>query len=250
MNICAEKGEYDLREIDERAVQAGSSQTVLDCFVIEQELFILRCASRFVNRYVTKSDDEWSIALAAFFEAVKSYAYTNGSFLSFAELVIKRRLTDELRKQSKYKQEIPTDPYDFSGEPGENEERKFGRAEILEKLAVEPEHTLKEEIEAVTMLLKQYGFSFYDLVSCSPKAGKTKAACARAVTYVAEKPVLCNEMRANKTLPLKIIEENTKVPRKILERHRKYIIAAIEIITGDYPCLAEYMRSFREESNL
>jgi RNA polymerase sigma factor len=34
-----------------------------------------------------------------------------------------------------------------------------------------------------------------------------------------------------------------------LERHRKYIIAAIEILAGDYPCLAEYMKPQREEQD-
>jgi len=31
------------------------------------------------------------------------------------------------------------------------------------------------------------------------------------------------------------------VPRKIIERHRKYIIAATEIVGGDYPHLSQYM---------
>jgi RNA polymerase sigma factor len=44
-----------------------------------------------------------------------------------------------------------------------------------------------------------------------------------------------------------MIEKNTNVPRKILERHRKYIIAAIEILSGEYPYLADYLRYIREE---
>ena len=42
--------------------------------------------------------------------------------------------------------------------------------------------------------------------------------------------------------PIKNIAENTKVPRKILERHRKYIIAAVEIICNDFPLLQEYIK--------
>jgi RNA polymerase sigma factor len=44
-----------------------------------------------------------------------------------------------------------------------------------------------------------------------------------------------------------MIEKNSQVPRKILERHRKYIVAAIEILSGEYPYLAEYLRYIREE---
>ena len=36
------------------------------------------------------------------------------------------------------------------------------------------------------------------------------------------------------------------VHKKILERHRKYIIAAAEILNGEYPLLAEYMNYIRK----
>jgi RNA polymerase sigma factor len=57
-----------------------------------------------------------------------------------------------------------------------------------------------------------------------------------------------SELRRSKQLPLKNIEKSAQVPRKILERHRKYIIAAIEILSGEYPNLAEYLRYIREEN--
>jgi RNA polymerase sigma factor len=54
-------------------------------------------------------------------------------------------------------------------------------------------------------------------------------------------------MKVKKMLPVNVVEKNAKVPRKILERHRKYIIAAVEILSGDFPYLAEYIRFIREE---
>jgi len=36
------------------------------------------------------------------------------------------------------------------------------------------------------------------------------------------------------------------VPRKVLERHRKYIIAAVVILTGDYPGLTDYLDPGKE----
>jgi RNA polymerase sigma factor len=63
-------------------------------------------------------------------------------------------------------------------------------------------------------------------------------------------PVLLSELMNSKQLPLKIIENNLKIPRKILERHRKYIIAAIEILYGEYPYLAEYLHYIREVDDL
>jgi len=54
-------------------------------------------------------------------------------------------------------------------------------------------------------------------------------------------------MRRTRNLPVKAIENSLQIPRKIIERHRKYIITAIEIISGDYPMLCEYLRFVKEE---
>jgi RNA polymerase sigma factor len=235
------------REIDKKAVQALKEKNIFECFLKEQEFYILKCAFKVTNRYITKNDDEWAVSLEAFSQAVNNYNYEKGSFLSFAELVIQRRLIDYLKKQTKYNSEILVDPIVFSGEPNETDEEKLSvKAEILEKITVLPDHTLKDEIEAVTEQLLKYGFSFYDLIACSPKSKKTRAACSLACEFIISNHLLI-EMRNTKNLPLKIIEKNIKVPRKILERHRKYIIAVSEIISSDYPLLKEYLRTFREE---
>ena len=54
-------------------------------------------------------------------------------------------------------------------------------------------------------------------------------------------------MRDSKQLPIKIIEKNTDIPRKILERYRKYLIAVAEILSGDYPYLSEYLSYIKKE---
>ena len=237
-----------LREIDEQAVAASKNPELFNKFAAEKEFFILKTASKDLGKYITKSDDEWSIALSAFSQAIKDYSFSKGSFLSFAELVIKRRMIDYLRNRSKNDSEILVDPFIFSSESDEDDEANtIIKSEVSKKISISPDDTLKNEIMAITDVLLQYGFSFYDLTSCSPKAEKTKLACAKAVRFISENPLLYKEMQASKTLPLKEIEKNTKLPRKILERHRKYIIAAVEIITGDYPYLAEYMRFVRKE---
>ncbi len=235
-----------MREIDKRAVEAAQSEQALTCFLLEYESWILKYASRASMRFITKSDDEWSIALEAFCSAVKAYSFEKGSFLSFAELMIQRRLIDYFRSRNKYRLEFSVSPSVFSGEPEEDGEDAVLTAEIAARTTNSRETGLKDEIEAVSALFSEYGFSFFDLAACSPKSKKTKAACAAAVSYMVSAPLLCGELRRSKNLPLKIIEQNARVPRKILERHRKYIIAAIEILTGDYPGLAEYMRPVKE----
>ncbi|HEX2985436.1 MAG TPA: RNA polymerase subunit sigma [Caproiciproducens sp.] len=234
-------------EIDQLAVKAAEDTRSFEALIHRCESFILKCASKGVHRYITKSDDEWSIALQAFSQAVGGYSPEKGRFLSFAEVVIHRKLVDYLRSQAKYRAEISINPAAFDSPVEEEQENPAMQAEVSEKIAVQPDDSVRLEIESISRRLSDYGFSFFDLTDCSPKAEKTKTACAKAVACLIQNPVLFHYMQESKLLPVKLLEKQTKLPRKILERHRKYIIAAAEIITGDYPCLAEYMRFIRKE---
>lgn len=237
-----------MRDIDIKAVQAANDASQLDDFVKEYEQFIIRCASKITKKYIAKNDDEYSIALCAFVQAVSDYSYEKGGFLSFADLVMRRRLIDYIRQGSRLRSEISVNPILFSSEPDADEEDDIAvKREISDKVSFMQDDSLKLEIEDVSQRLSYYGFEFYDLASCSPKASKTKSACAKAINYIISNPILRKELSEKKTLPIKIIGKNTNIPRKILEHHRKYIIAAVEILTGDYPNLAEYLCFAREE---
>ena len=96
-------------------------------------------------------------------------------------------------------------------------------------------------------ILDEYGFSFLDLTECSPKAEKTKKSCGLAIRTLIASAVLMALMRLKRLLPIKELCEKSGVIRKILERHRKYIIASAEILDGDFPVLASYLRYIREE---
>jgi RNA polymerase sigma factor len=52
---------------------------------------------------------------------------------------------------------------------------------------------------------------------------------------------------AVKLLPILVIEKNKLVPENYWNVHRKYIIAAVEILSGEYPYLSEYMDAVKQE---
>ena len=213
-----------MREIDNMVVQVKDDEKALEDFIRSQEGFIIKAASRTSKHYITKSDDEWSIALSAFVEAVEKYDLEKGSFMAFAELLIRRRLIDWFRINGRNNEEIHVE--DIENEPDTSRETEEIKLEIL---------ALEED-------LRLYGISFMDLADASPKAQKTRDACRKAINWIIENPLIINQMKESKQLPIKIIENNSAVPRKILERHRKYIIAVVEILAGDYPWLNEYVR--------
>ncbi|MDF2609730.1 MAG: polymerase, sigma 28 subunit, FliA/WhiG subfamily [Lachnospiraceae bacterium] len=236
-----------MRELDYLVLEASNNQAILNELIEQNEFFILKCASSVTHHYITKSDDEWSIALTAFVQAIHNYDLNKGSFLSFAELVIRRRLVDYIRSQVKHSMEVSVDPIIFDTDTEDNDTDISIRLAVADQVARENNHSMRLEISSINDVFTEYGFTFFDLTSCSPHAKKTRTACGKAVGFMLNYPLLLSEMRSTKQLPLKIIEKNAKVPRKILERHRKYIIAAIEILSGEYPKLAEYLRYIREE---
>ena len=129
-----------------------------------------------------------------------------------------------------------------------DEAESAGDTESAEMMAEEAAETgsAAEEIGAMQQILSAYGFSFFDLSDSSPKAEKTRRQCALAVRTLIEDTALISRMQASKTLPIRELALRRGVSKKLLERHRKYIIAAAEILTGDYPVLGEYLRPIRK----
>ena len=182
-------------------------------------------------------------------EAINSYDDTKGAFSSFSQLVIKRRLLDQLRKNKHLEYELSVEPGAFEGDVNEDEqtsisyELKSKSAEIsyINESACDRQSTIKDEIEEIGKELSKYGFSFLDLVKCSPSAGKTKKACAVAIKTIIDSKDLLAKMKHTKSLPMKELVEKTCISRKLLDRYRRYIITAVLILDGDYPLLSEYI---------
>ena len=238
-----------MKEIENTIEKAAKDPVLFESLVEQHDFFILKCACEASGKYVSKSDDYYSIALIAFSEAASCYSPEKGQFLSFARMVIHRRIVDHMRSTQKYKAEIPIDPYEFQCEYNQEQDQPSPSLGLAQKL-VEPDSSwLKLEIQAASQTFSQYGFSFFDLTSCSPRSIKTKCACAKAILYLAENEFKLEELRRTQTLPIKNICLSTGLPRKVIERHRKYIIAATEIVTGDYPCLAQYIQFIGKEQN-
>jgi len=240
------KGSYFVREIDNRAINAAKDDAILSDFVKEQKQFIISCAYKTTKKYLTINDDEWSIALIAFSDAVKKYDLSKGAFLSYAETMIDWRLIDYLKSENKKCSEFSVNPSVFDGEQNDNDENINIKIEVTKKISCSQNYSIKDEIEAANAEFKKFGFSFYDLSKSSPKFSKNKSACKQAVNYILENEEIKQEIYRTKQLPIKIIQKNTDLPRKLLEHHRKYIIAAIEILSGEYPYLAEYVSFIRK----
>ena len=230
---------------NKKALEASGDPERRNEFIRDSQDHIIRLASSLSGRIITKSDDEFSIALIAVSEALDKYDEKKGSFWSFAATVMKARLTDLYRRSSKSSPEISLSPTAFEGEVNEEEPGFSDELRLKEKLSDNStviDNDLRDEILALSEELKQYNISFFDLAGHSPKTKNTRESCAKAIKAFFLPPPLIEALRRTGLFPAKEVMKREKLSRKFIDKFRKYLIVSALIIDGDYPGLYEYVR--------
>jgi RNA polymerase sigma factor len=230
--------------LHERVNAAKSSIDEINKLIEEYKPFIVSCAEKTTGRYIKYGVDiESGIALEAFAEAIGSFDPEKGSFLSFSQRVISRRLIDYFRKQKKITPVISLDEYN-------NPERGTGLSdeyEVVDEVSIrkylddEISEYRRLEIDELRRELIPWKISFEDLVKVSPKHKNTKVLCGHIIKFFLQHDELMEQMQKKKYFPVQEIEKGLNIPRKRIERIRKYIIAAVLVKTGGYDYLSEYI---------
>ncbi|MBX6394119.1 MAG: RNA polymerase sigma factor SigI [Alicyclobacillaceae bacterium] len=231
-------------DLGELLTRAKAGDTGVRDQILRQYLpFVAKSASRASSRYISRGeDDEFSIALAAFNEAIDRYDDTRGSsFLGFADTVIRRRLIDYFRSKEMRVRDIPMAEFEVEDE----NEHTYNRIEIQKSLESyrihEAEVARKEEIERYCAWLAEFGITLEELVDLSPKHADARWNAVQVAKVIASNPKFTEYLIQKKSLPLKELMQEVQVSRKTLERQRKYIIAIALILIGDFEMLREYI---------
>jgi len=203
--------------------------------------FIARCVSEVCKRYIDpQSDDEFSIGLNAFNEAILSYSPEKGSsFLTFSKLVVKRKVIDYIRYVQKT-------PIAMSLDDSYDEEQMENPVEVLavkESYREEQDAMfLREEIADFREKLGTYKLSLDQLTEVSPKHKDARESAIAVARTLYNKIELRHYVRKKKKLPLKDLAKQVNVSKKTLERNRKFILAIFIIMEEDYIYLKEYLK--------
>ena len=226
-------------DINARIAEIKNNEEEINRFVEEYKPFIAACTEKLTGRYVRYGeDDELSIAMMGFVEAIKAFEGKRGNFLSFSRNVIKRRLIDYYRKEKRHSKVISLSTY--MGE--DNEDYDLSSGESLEKYAKDNlGENRRLELEQLGGELSEYDISFFDLAAVSPKQDRTHKICNEIVGFLLSRPELIRLVKEKKYLPVAEIVNALRVPRKIIERSRKYIIAVVIIASGDYQYIRDYV---------
>ncbi|WP_461610452.1 RNA polymerase sigma-I factor [Cytobacillus kochii] len=237
------------RTIEEEvyAIQNGDRQ-LRDVFIDKFRPFVAKSVSLVCRRFIYDSDDEFSVGLIAFNDAINNYNRAKGtSFVSFAEVVIKRRVIDYIRQQSKH-QNLSLDASQHY-EDGSNEQASAlieSEISIRGYLEIQDQQARKEEIIKFTNDLSLFGISFKEIVKCSPKHADARRTAIEIAQLIANDVMLKDMLYSTKKLPIKHMESRIKVSRKTIERNRKYIIAMTLVLCNDFIYLKDYLKGVLE----
>ena len=238
------ENEHDLAA---RVDAAKTDNRAADLLIEDYLPFIRAETAKFLQRPVADGqDDELSIALIAFHEAILGYSSGRGAFLAYASMLIRSRLIDYRRKEARHSHVLSLDvPEGEDGVPRGDlvaDERDHAEELVLRQAT-------RAEIEELTEQMEDFQGSLADVADNCPRQERTLTACRRAMQYAKEDPALLEEFLKTKKLPMAKLAEGSGVERKTLERHRKYLVALLLIQTNGFEILRGHLMQVMKGGN-
>ena len=229
----------DEHELIQQVYAAKEDMEAADRLIGSYMPFIKSVTAKFLKRPPMEGhDDELSIAMIAFHEAVRGYSRSRGAFLKYAAMIMKSRLIDYRRKEQRHGNVISLD-----APAGEDD------APLSDTIADETDHNeayvvreaTRAEIEELTRQMREFGVSLSDVADNCPKQQRTLEACRKALWHAKEHPDLLDELLKTRRLPIARLSEGSGTERKTLERHRKYMVALLLIYTNGYEIIRGHL---------
>jgi len=200
--------------------------------IIEEYLpFIIKTITKITHKYVeTENDEEYSIALEAFSEAIDKYDSERGSFIAFAQLIIRSRIIDHLRKPAHPAIQIDADDKNCI-----DPDRITSKEDFVHGLE------LRDELEIFEKKLLDFGITLDQLADNSPKRSDARENSIKIARFIVDDEKLKSELYRKKALPVTLISNALNVSGKTVQRNKKLIIAAVIALDSDLEDIREYV---------
>lgn len=207
-------------------------QTTVDRLIEKHMPFIIKSISDVTGRYVScDNDEELSVGLLGFNEAIERYDNEKGHFLSYAKLVISSRIKNYLKSENKHQhsslEELTDMGVEFKDENFEQEEDNS---------------ILVEQIEMLKAEINSFGFTLEDLVEEAPKQQATRENAINLSKQISKEEEFVSFMYLKRRLPIKKIVLRFGVTEKVVKRSKKFIIAVVIIINNNFSALKDWIR--------
>lgn len=230
-------------------IQQGDEKARND-FLKKYQPFVGQVASKVCKRYIDPAhDDEFSVALEAFNEALHQFRQGKGSsFFSFADLVIRRRVIDYIRKESRRRKHTYSFDETMEVEGNGNGENQYEVEASTLQYALDQEASMRrEEIAHFQERLQEYGIRLLELPDNTPKHVDARQNAVEIAKTVVGHPELRKRLLQKKRLPMKELMDHIGMSRKTVERNRNYIIAVALILIEDYQYLRSYVNILHDQ---
>ncbi len=234
-----------IESLEERIFRCRTDAGERDRVISEFRPFIMNIASRETGGFVDPHSDESSIAMIAFNEAIDRYQDGRGSgFLRIAEITIKSRIIDFLRKESKFQKK-----HDFSFNSGTDGDERQDMEIADESVDVEGELTSKEAVFDFKKLLEGFGLDLEGLPEYTPKHRDTRLNAVKIAKVIADSRELRERVMLTKRIPISLVMKQIDVSRKVIENHREYILSVFLIFSCGNETMRMYAENFVKEAD-
>ena len=185
--------------------------------------FVAGVCSRECNRCLAwENDEELSVGLIALNEAISSYDMSAGvKFTTFGYTVIKRRLIDYFRRQSRIENETLVTPLESEGEQVveviAQSMKIFSEARAGENLSY--------MVDQFKHKLRRFKIDIHELPGIVPKRREKLQSLHQAARSLVMDKKMADYLTNCGQLPVKDLCKSTGLSRKIVEKRRKLIIA-------------------------
>jgi len=230
-----------MQNLNQRILCLRQSREETENFIDEYRGFVISNVSKWTGRFVDiHNDDEVSIAMLAFYDAIMSYMPEKGNFPPYAAQVIKNRLIDHFRKERKNNEHTV-----LCNNFWDDDENVIDYT-IEQSIHLYELDRANQNRQMDMLLLEQelndYHITFESLVRESPKHEKLRHECIDLADKIVCQEDWLKSIKKTKMLPLAEIERCLLVPRKKLERLRKFIVALVVIKSGDFQSIQEFIQ--------
>ena len=228
-------------ELVEQVYAAKADPDAADSLIRQYMGFLRAETAKYLHRApIEGQDEELSIVLLAFYEAILGYEKNRGAFLAYASRGIRNRLIDYYRKEKKHANVTSLH------EPVQEEDSETLKIDHLEhpENEIEKNHhrsAAREEIQEFEKQVLEFGISFSDVADNCPRQDRTLQACRRVLTAARENTSLLDDLLRTKKLPIAALSEISGTDKKTIERHRKYLVAVLLAFTNGYEIIRGHL---------
>jgi len=198
-----------------------SSEDQINNVIIQYTPFIIKTVSNLKRSYVSvENDDEFSIGLIAFNEAIEKYDLERGAFLPFAKLIIESRIKNEWKRNEKHQH----DDIDH------------------QNIISNDDLDLKFEIDQYELELQKFGLDFEILISLQPKHKDTRERAKHIGKLISSNKKIMNLTYDKRRLPVTLVSRTFNFSLKIVKKSKLYILATSIVFYKKYEYIMNWIK--------